>query len=279
MSELIHHWNLISRPFEAPWDSRFFYASKQHREALDRLTYLVQERSMNIGVLSGDIGCGKTLTRAVLQHSVSPQEAKMIAIENSGYSMEELSRLILHKLDPEAASIPSGKMVCMARIEQIIEAHAALNRHVVILLDEAQDMPLETIRELRWLTNFNGGGRSLVTLVLIGQSNLRSMIDASPAIDQRISLRFHLQPLSQEDVPAYLAHRLHIAGHANGNLFEDSAALLLHRLTRGVPREINRMAKLSLEYGWMHEARSITTEHVTAIARDLARHQSLSIAA
>jgi len=278
MSEHHQLWNLHSRPFEAPWDTRFFFAGRQHGEALDRLLYLVEERSMNIGVLTGDIGCGKTLTRAVLQASAAP-DVKMIAIENSGYSMEELVRLMLHKLEPEAASIPPGKMICIARIEQLIEAYAAAGRHVVILLDEAQDMPLETLRELRWITNFNGGGRSIVTLVLIGQPNLRSMIEASPAIDQRVSLRFHVQALDAEETAAYLAHRLHIAGHPNGQVFDLPAAVLLHRLTRGIPREINRLAKLSMEHAWASDSVIVNSDHVMAVARDLMRHQNLSIAA
>ena len=278
MSDLLNYWNLALRPFEAPWDSRFFYASKQHGEALDRLLYLVEERSMNIGVLTGEIGCGKTLTRAVLQSEVASQDLTIVAIENSGLTMEELLALVLSKLDPSAVP-PSGKMACLARVEQVIESQAAAGRHVVILLDEAQDLPVDTLRELRWLTNFNGNGRSVLTLALIGQPNLRPMIEATPAIDQRVSLRYHLQALGAEDVPGYLSHRLHVAGHPNGLLFDQPAAALLHRLTRGVPREINRLAKLSMEQGWMLEAPGITTEHVMAVARDLKHYQSLSLVA
>lgn len=273
MSDSLLHWNLARRPFEAAWDARFFYRGTQHLEALDRLMYVVLEGGMNFGLLTGEIGCGKTLVRAVLQHQLAASDFRFVTIENGGFTVEELSLTILSRLAPFGSTLPQGRLAQMDRLQGLLNEHADAGRQVVILLDEAQDMGPETLSGLRWITNFNGGGRNLVSLLLIGQPNLRSLVESVPALDQRVGLRFHLQPLaSVSDSSAYLAHRLHVAGHPNGELFDQEAAALIHQLSRGIPRLINRLAKLSLEHGWLTESDRLTAEHVHSVYRDLQRH-------
>jgi type II secretory pathway predicted ATPase ExeA len=134
-------------------------------------------------------------------------------------------------------------------------------------------MTAETVHELRWLTNFNGGGASLLTLILIGQPELRKMIVADAAINQRVSLRFHLKPLRADDMENYLRHRLCAAGHPTGNLFSPTAAVEIFNATHGIPREVNRLAKLALEHAWVGEATKVEASAVSAVVRDLERHQ------
>jgi len=161
--------------------------------------------------------------------------------------------------------------------EQLVRKVNAGGRHLVLLLDEAQDMAVETIHELRWLTNFNGGGASLLTLILIGQPELRKMIVDDAAINQRVSLRFHLKPLRADDMENYLRHRLRAAGHPTGNVFSPTAALEIFKATHGIPREVNRLAKLALEHAWVGEAAKVETAAVNAVVRDLERHQLLPL--
>jgi general secretion pathway protein A len=275
MSDLLHHWKLATRPFEAPWDTRFFYRSAQHMEALDRMTYLVLEGSMNMGLITGEIGCGKTMVRSVLQHSLAASEFRIVSIENSGFTMDDLLGSILTRLSNPDAVLPESRLARLELLQTLLESQADAGRQVVLLLDEAQEMSSVTLNELRWLTNFNGGGRNVITVILIGQPNLRPLIEALPAINQRISLRHHLRPLATEDIANYLAHRLHVAGHPTGQLFDVSATEVLHRLTRGVPREVNRLAKLTLEYGYGMDANRLSAEHIMTVASDLQRHQSV----
>lgn len=273
MSDSLHHWNLTRRPFEAAWDARFFYPSAQHLEALDRLMYVVLEGGMNFGLLSGEIGCGKTLVRAVFQHQLAASDFRFITIENGGCTVDELAPTVLTRLAPAGSLIPTGRLAQMDQIQSHLVEQADLGRQVVILLDEAQDMGAETLNGLRWITNFNGGGRNLVSLILIGQPNLRSLVESVPALEQRIGLRFHLQALATgSEASAYLAHRLHVAGHPNGELFDPEAADRLHQLSRGVPRLLNRLAKLTLEHGWLAESDRLTADHVQSVFRDLQRH-------
>ena len=272
MSELLQYWKLATRPFEAPWDTRFFFRSTQHMEALDRLSYLVLEGSMNLGMITGEIGCGKTMVRAVLQHLLSASEFRIVTIENSGFSIDDLILATIGRLSPPETVVPEGRLARLELLHQLLESQVNAGRQVVLLLDEVQDMALQALNELRWLTNFNGGGRNLITIILLGQPSLRQLVDASPAINQRISLRYHLRPLAADDVAGYLAHRLHVAGHPNGQIFDHDASHLLHRMSKGVPREMNRLAKLALEHAWLTEDRSITTGHIEAVGHDLQQH-------
>lgn len=276
---LLDHWRLKERPFEATWDTRFYFSSADHEEALNRLLYMVDEGSMNLGLLSGEIGCGKTLTRAVFAARLNPGKFQVVTLENSGFSFSDLLGAILKRLEPEpSAQRPrSGKYARCERFESRMRELDQDGRHLVLLLDEAQDLSTAALHELRSLTNLNGNGRAFLTIVLIGQPELRTKVANDRAINQRITLRFHLRPLGAEDVMHYLQHRLRTAGHEGPSIFTESAAHAIHSATKGVPREVNRLAKLSLEYAWLTNASSVDHSSVQTVVADLERHQSLPI--
>jgi general secretion pathway protein A len=274
---LLQHWCLAERPFEATWDTRFFYAGPDHEEALSRLLYLVGETTMNIGLLTGEIGSGKTLTRAVFAGRIDPARFRVITLENTGFSLEEILGSILRRLEPQCTLSGGGKMERCEMFERSARKIRAEGRHLVLLLDEAQDMTPPTIHELRWLTNCNGGGESIVTLVLIGQPELRKMVGNDAAINQRVSLRFHLKSLRADDMESYIRHRLRVAGHPTGSLFSASAAAALYETSRGVPREVNRIAKLALEHAWVTNTSKVDENAIAAVRRDLERHQALAL--
>ena len=274
--DLMTHWQLRERPFEATWDARFFYASEEHNEALNRLLYLVNEQSMTAGMLSGEIGCGKTLTRAVFAERLDPSRFCVVSLENSGFEFIELLTAAVNRLEVSLAHDPRTKFELCELFEQALHQLHGQGRHLVLLLDEAQDMPAATLRELRWLTNFNGGGCAYLTLVLIGQPELWRLVAADAAIDQRISLRFHLPPLRRCDVAPYLRHRLHVAGHSDGEIFTETSGELLYTAARGIPREVNRLAKLALEQAWLVEAPRVEPSAIEAVVRDLRKHQSIA---
>jgi general secretion pathway protein A len=125
------------------------------------------------------------------------------------------------------------------------------------------------------LSNWNGNGVNFLTIILVGQPELREMVAKLPAINQRISLRFHLRPLDLEETGNYLRHRLRVAGHPNGNLFPSDSVDRLFQVSLGIPREINRIAKLALEFAWVKEFSEVNINAVEAVIRDLERHQNL----
>ena len=273
--DLLAYWNLRERPFEPTWDTRFFFQSRDHDEALNRLTFLAGERTMLFGLMTGEIGCGKTMTRAVFSERLDTRRFCVVTQENSAFTFSELLGLVLEELDGNLMDAGQTKFARVERLKKVISRVHAEGRHLVLVFDEAQDMTPATLNELKLLTNLNRAGQSYLTIVLVGQPELRDLVASLPQIDQRVSLRFHLNPLDMEDSRNYLRHRLKVAGHPTGELFEADALERAFQMTLGVPRELNRMAKLSLEFAWVKEYPLVNLKAVEAVVRDLQRHQNL----
>lgn len=273
--DLLAYWNLRERPFEPTWDTRFFFQSRDHDEALNRLTFLAGERTMLFGMLTGDIGCGKTLTRAVFSERLDARRFCVTTQENSAFSFSELLGLALEELEGNPADAVHTKYGRVERLKKVIAKVHSEGRHLVMVFDEAQDMTPATLNELKLLTNLNRAGQAYLTIVLVGQPELRTLVASLPPIDQRISLRFHLNALDLEDSRNYIRHRLKVAGHPTGELFASDAIERAFQITHGVPRELNRVAKLSLEFAWVKEYPQVTLKAVEAVVRDLQRHQNL----
>ena len=141
-----------------------------------------------------------------------------------------------------------------------------------------KDRSAGTLNELKLLTNWNGGGKNFLTIILLGQPELRNLVCKLPPINQRISLRFHLNALGMPEVGAYLQHRLRAAGHPTGDLFPLETAARLFQASNGIPRELNRLAKLGLELSWVKHLPQVTVPAVDAVIRDLSRHQNFCVA-
>lgn len=273
--DLLAYWGLQERPFEPTWDTRFFFQDPEHDEALSRLTFLVGEQTMLFGMLTGEIGCGKTLTRAVFAERLEHRRFQVITQENSSFSFTELLDLVLQELDGSPSDAGRTKYARYSRFKKAVERIALESRHLVLIFDEAQGMSSATMNELKQLTNLNGAGRSYLTVILVGQPELRDLVAKLPAINQRISLRFHVNALNLADTTGYFRHRLKVAGHATGELFRHDAVELTFQTSLGVPRELNRIAKLALEFAWVKGFPEVTLGAVEAVVRDLKRHQNL----
>jgi general secretion pathway protein A len=143
----------------------------------------------------------------------------------------------------------------------------------VLIFDEAQEMSPATLNEMKLLTNLNGGGVNYLSIVLVGQPELRDRVRQLPAINQRIGLRFHLNSLNAGDAASYLRHRLRAAGHPTGDVFVPEAIDRIWQVSRGVPRELNRLGKLALEVAFLKGWPQVTREAVEIIVRDFERQQ------
>jgi general secretion pathway protein A len=148
-----------------------------------------------------------------------------------------------------------------------------LNRNTVIILDEAQGLNAETLTELKNLTNLNSDFNSPLTVILFGQPELRELVASLPPIDQRVSLRFHLNALSEIDVKGYIETRLRVCGHPTGELFDELSVKGIARITHGIPREINRACKLSLELAAAQRLQKVNIDIVKAVHMDLQRQR------
>lgn len=245
---------------------------------MQRLDFVAGEQTMLLGLLTGEPGCGKTLTRAVFADRLDARQFLVVTHENSSFDFNDLLGITLRRLIGSDTVLDASKGARWYMFERVVEQLIEERRHLILIFDEAQELSAAALNELKQLTNLNGHGRNPLTVFLVGQPELRQKVARLPAVNQRISLRFHLRPLSLEETGDYLQQRLRAAGHAHGHLFSLQAVLRLFAATRGIPRELNRMAKLALEFAWVQEYSEVTLAAVDAVVRDMNHHQTLAIA-
>lgn len=268
-----------SEPFEPTGDPRFFFESRQHVEALARLKYLIFQETMLLGMLTGEIGCGKSMVRQTLVKQLPPERFFVVQFENSGFDFTSHLRRLLNTFGlGDYASEKQGiydlyELVahCMSQLKKIY------GQNLVLLFDEAQDLSLDALRQIKSLTNLNERGEGSLTIVLIGQPELRELVMRVPAVDQRISLRYHLKPITLDEIEPYLRHRLTAAGYKDSRIFAKDACERIFHASRGIPREINRLARLSIQAASHNGNKEGVVEgrDVHMVVEDLRRHQNM----
>ncbi|MCH8293686.1 AAA family ATPase [Candidatus Poribacteria bacterium] len=257
------YWGLAEKPFENTSDPRFIYHSSQHDEALTLLLYAVTQRK-SAALLTGEYGCGKTLTSRLLVdmlYNLDRARFEIAVIVNPRLSPDELLQQILYKFGIK--NIPLDRIELLNALGNLLMKNAEAGKHTVIIVDEAQIIIDEdTIDELRVLLNFQLNDRFLLTLVLIGQSEFANVVDALPQLQQRIAVRFHLEPLSSyEETRAYIQHRLSVA-KPEREIFTEEAIQKIHKLSQGIPRQINNICDIALLMGFMHKLSYIDADNV-----------------
>ncbi|MCP4714325.1 MAG: AAA family ATPase [Deltaproteobacteria bacterium] len=269
----LEYWGLDAKPFENNTNPDYFFESYDHIEALERLFYVVEEGNMNFGMLTGEIGCGKTITRSVFKKRLSPIRYEIVDLENANMAFkfilfECLQRLGSH--DQSARMTNDDLYYLTQEFKRLLkERIVQRKKNLIIILDEAQQLSPESIIELKNLTNITFDDQGFITVILMGQPELVRTVKSLPQIDQRISLRYHLNPLSEKDVGGYLKHRLLVAGHPDGHLFTPDAVQILCRVTGGIPREINRVCKLAIDRAYSLRLNMINEDMINAIILDL----------
>jgi len=259
-------YGLRERPFSKTPDPRYLFLSKAHREGLARLLFAVEERDLIL--FTGEIGCGKTtLSRALLDEL--GDQYRVVLIINPRLSPLEFLRIVALRLGiKEPAS---------SKTDLLEDIGATLYRLYqdgvcpVLVIDEAQLVPhKETFDEIRLLTNFQLDDRNLMSVVLMGQPELRQRLAhrVYEPLRQRIGMQFNLLPLTLEETGDYLDFRLERAGGTPG-LFMRGAVERIHRYSGGIPRKINHIATLALLEGFGREARRIGAEILESVMVEL----------
>ena len=259
-------YGLKKRCFSKTPDPAFLYHGRAHAEALARLQYAVEERELVL--LTGDIGSGKTtLSRALID--LLDDSYRPALIINPRLSPAQFLRTLAKKL---GVAKPARNKADL--IEQInARLYAAYEDGVcpVVIVDEAQLIPgKDTFEEIRLLTNYQLDDKNLMSLVLIGQSELRERLKrpAYEALRQRIGMSCHLGPLGEADAGEYVRHRLKVGGR-EAPLFTEGAVLAIHRYSGGVPRLMNTIATGALLTGLGKGASEITPEIIDEAVSDL----------
>ncbi len=257
-------FGLASKPFGKTPDPAFLYESDQHKEALARLEYAVEEKEL--ALLVGDIGSGKTtLSRALIDRL--GESRPVVLLINPRLTPTQLLRAIARGMGIEPARF---------RNELLDQLHTKLyelyeeKREPVLMIDEAQLIPSKaTFDEIRLLTNFQLDDQNLLSVILIGQPELERRIEreAYAPLRQRIGMRYSLGPLSLEDTLRYIEHRIHVAGGTR-NPFSRRAMEEIHTLSGGIPRLINTLATTALLDAFGEDAETIDPSRIASAARE-----------
>ena len=254
-------------PFNITPDPRFLFFSERHREAFNHILFGIRERKGFIQI-TGEVGAGKTtVCRAILKELGPTYRTALIL--NPCMTSSQLLRAVLTEfgLQPRRADRASS----LEMLNEFLLPEAIIGNDVVLFIDEAQDLDLDLLEQVRLLSNLETDQTKLLQIVLLGQPELREKLERADLkqLRQRITVRYHLCPLSREETEAYIHHRLSVAGADGRPIFTPWAVRRIYGYSRGVPRLINAVCDKTLLCGYVTGTDRLTSAHVKRAVREL----------
>jgi general secretion pathway protein A len=263
----LEYYGLTEAPFDITPNPRFLFYSAKHREAFNHLLYGIRERKGFVQ-LTGEVGAGKTtLCRAMLEQLDEHYATALIL--NPVMSPNELMKAIAIEFGLPVNGL--DRLDTVAVINQFLLQQVERGRDTVLIIDEAQDLTDELIEQVRLLSNLETDNRKLLQIVLMGQPELRDRLN-NPRLRQlrqRITVRYHLSPLSRHEVNQYIHHRLHISGGNGTPCFTQPALWRVHRYSQGIPRLVNAVCDKALLAGFVQQRDRIDFSMVGQAVREL----------
>jgi len=266
------YFGLKQEPFSIAPDPRYLFMSERHREALAHLLYGV-ESGGGFVLLSGEIGAGKTTVCRCFLEQI-PRRCNVAYIFNPKLTVEELLRSVCDEFGIPHGHTGAGGFTVKDYLdplnEYLLRTHA-VGQNNVLIIDEAQQLSVEVLEQLRLLTNLETSERKLLQIILIGQPELRTLL-ARPELEQlaqRVIARFHLEALTEPETLEYIRHRLGVAGLRTALPFERKARRRIHQLSRGVPRRINLLCDRALLGAYAEGRPRVELDIVDKAAREV----------
>ena len=249
-------YNLKEKPFNLTPDPRFFFLSEIHREAFEHLLYGIREKEGFI-LITGDVGTGKTTLCRALLNRLETHATDTALIFNPLLSEQDLLQCILSDFGIQSKA--STKKGFLDELNQFLLHQQTVNRHSVLIIDEAQTLSLPVLEEIRILSNLETEKEKLLQIILMGQIELAQKLSLPllRQLNQRISIRYRLRPLRREEIPRYIQHRLMVAGSSGDIVFTSGALRQVSRFSQGVPRLINLACDRALLAGYAQQSREI----------------------
>ncbi|MDX3772898.1 XrtA-associated ATPase [Chromatiaceae bacterium AAb-1] len=263
------YYGFTERPFQLTPNPGWFYASKLHKRALAYLQYGLSQGEGFI-VITGDIGTGKTTIASQLLNQLNQDEIVARQIVTSKLDPDDLIRMIASSFNLMVNE--HTKAGYLDAIYTYLKRLHAQRRRALLLVDEAQNLPLASIEELRMLSNFQLQGKPLLQSFLLGQNELNAIIQA-PNMEQfrqRIIASSNLTPFQEEDTKAYISYRLQQAG-GNSDLLSDGSYTLIQNYSRGIPRKINSLMDRALLFGYLEERPELTEADIQAVLDEISQ--------
>lgn len=265
------HFGLTERPFQLTPDPRYWFDSATHKKAMAYLGYGLAQGEGFI-VITGDIGAGKTTLVGHVTEQIDPANLSVITIVSTAIEADDLLRVVASGLDIDPVGRTKAELLTL--IDRGLHAVARTGRRTLLIVDEAQALPVSALEELRMLSNFQAGNRALLQIFLLGQPEFRERLNGSDRLEQlrqRVIAIHHLDPMEPEEVADYVAHRLRIAGWKGTPDFADNVFQVLHRATGGVPRRLNQLMGRVLLHAAITDATVIDAALVNTVRADAAK--------
>ncbi|OMH25682.1 XrtA/PEP-CTERM system-associated ATPase [Motiliproteus sp. MSK22-1] len=263
------YFGLIAKPFQLSPDPDFFFSSKGHKRALSYLQYGLGQGEGFI-VVTGEVGTGKTTLMRNLLKTVNRDNVIAAQLVTTKLESDDLLRMICASFGLPAENKP--KAILLQQFEGFLRSAHQAKKRVLLVVDEAQNLPAASIEELRMLSNFQLTDAPLLQSFLLGQPELRAIIQ-DPSMEQfrqRIIASCHLKALGEKEVREYILWRLSVAGWAQNPKFSDLAFDAIHANTGGIPRRINIFCDRLLLFCFLEETSTVTREVVDMVAEELA---------
>ncbi len=264
-------YGLKESPFNLTPNSRFFFASHKHTEALDSLIYAIDQRKGFV-VITGEIGSGKTTVCRTLLSRLD-RHTQIALITNTHLSGKDLLMTILEEF--EIDFIPGSKSKLLSQLNAYLINQMQKDNNVVLIIDEAQNLKPSVLEEIRMLSNLETETEKLIQIILMGQPELKQKLSLNTLeqLRQRVAVYFHLSPLNLEETQEYIRYRLKVASGTNREYFSAGALMAIHEFSKGVPRIINQLCDNALLTGYVTEIQMIDETVIKEVINESPIHQ------
>lgn len=261
-------YKLRDKPFQLSPDPRFFFGSRSHKRAMAYLRYGVNQGEGFI-VVTGDIGTGKTTLMRALFADLARENVVAAQLVTTQLEADDMLRMVAASFGLAHEGV--SKAALLKNLEVFLTARAREGKRVLLVVDEAQNIPPRSLEELRMLSNFQSGEKALLQSFLLGQEEFRHVLqsDGLEQLRQRVIAAYHLNPLDTDETRAYIEHRLRMAGWSGDPAFSEGAYTAIHETTGGIPRRINTFCDRLLLYGFLEEIHTLDEKAVAAVADEL----------
>ncbi|MEO0033458.1 MAG: hypothetical protein RIS94_3216 [Pseudomonadota bacterium] len=269
-------YGLKGKPFQLTPDPEFYFESNTHRKALSYLGYGLAQGEGFI-VITGEVGAGKSTLAAHLMASVDREQLTAAQIVTSKLDGDELVHMAARAFGLDVSG--HDKAGALAQIELFLHDEARAGRRCLLVVDEAQNLAVEALEELRMLSNFQLGAHPLLQVLLLGQPEFRTLLQTSPLLEQlrqRVIASHHLEAMEPEEIGPYVEHRLACVGWRGNPMFEPRVYADLAKASGGLPRRVNQLVNRLLLMGAVEQRTLIEARMVADVVADLERDGSLA---
>ncbi len=267
-------YGLTSKPFQLSPDPSFYFGSKQHRRAKAYLDYGVL-RNDGFIVITGEVGAGKTTLLRGLLDALNRELVVIGNIVTTQLDADDTLRMVAAAFGVRARGTQKAEL--LMDLEAFFVSQASQSKRCLLIVDEAQNLTMRAVEELRMLSNFQFGSQSLLQTFVVGQPEFRQILQ-SPEMEQfrqRVAATCHVGPLDEDETQRYIEHRLKCAGAIDKPSFDPEAFLVIHRAANGIPRRINTLCDRLLLLGFMQGKVHLELGDVNEVLKDLANEAEL----